>query len=421
MIYIDDVRLTFCEHLDFKNPYVVDAVLGMVIANEFNTDPISLYLIGPPSVGKTELLNALTGYYRVSPLSTLTPNTFISGIKGKGGSLLLSLGAEKKTILVVKDFTSILEMRAEAKAEIISQIREIMDGSYKKSFGTGKTVSWEGKLAFICGVTTVIYKHHSIHSVLGERFLSFRLEAGENTRMAEKAIAMTGKEKAMRKELRVMTAQFLGQFKNLKIESILIPEEIKMKLIHLVSLVAIGRTGISRDRFSRTVDYLPEPEGTPRLIKQMWTLGCGIAVIQHKNEIDEEVYEILKKVGRDTMPSQRDLILKKMWDLNLHGDKWETTKALARFINCPTPSVRIYLEDMLLVDLLKQRIQGEEDDQDNSWKRTETSPYLWQLSGQCVNLIQQSEIYRSQENGSDSDYDEHFDFEEGAYPLYTKS
>jgi hypothetical protein len=48
MIHIDDIRLTYCEWLDLKNPYVVDVVLGAVIANEFQTEPVSLYLIGPP-------------------------------------------------------------------------------------------------------------------------------------------------------------------------------------------------------------------------------------------------------------------------------------------------------------------------------------------------------------------------------------
>lgn len=97
-------------------------------------------------------------------------------------------------------------------------------------------------------------------------------------------------------------------------------------------------------------------------------------------------------------------------------------QGIGRFINCPTPTARIYLEDMHLIDLLNQKIQGEEDEGDTTWKRNETSPYLWQLSEKCLELIKGSEIYgpiNGDEN--DDDYDEHFDFRETESPLYTKS
>jgi hypothetical protein len=344
-IELDDVKLTFCEWLDLKQHELIEVVFGTVVANEFQTDPISLYIIGPPSNGKTEVLRALNGYQKVYPLSTLTPNTLISGMKGKGASLLLNLKDSGKSILVVKDFTTILETKADACAELVTQIREIMDGSYQKSFGTGRTISWEGKLPLICGVTPVIDRYHSIHSVLGERFLNFRFEANEEDRMSEKAISMTGHEKAMRKELQAITSDFLQQFKEPKFENIKVEEEIKHKIFALVSLIAKGRTGVSRDRYNQTIDYLPQSEGTPRLIKQIWTLGCGIAVIQVKKEIDSDIYKILIKVGRGSLPSHRDRILETMYRNKFYSLEWETTKALSNLLNCPTTTVRVYLED----------------------------------------------------------------------------
>ena len=82
-IELDDVKLTFCEWLDLKQHQLIDVIFGTVIANEFQTDPVSLYVIGPPSVGKTEVLRALNSYPKVYPISTLTPNTLISGMKGQ--------------------------------------------------------------------------------------------------------------------------------------------------------------------------------------------------------------------------------------------------------------------------------------------------------------------------------------------------
>ena len=407
-IGLDDVKLTFCEWLDLKQHELIDVVFGTIIANEFQTDPISLYVIGPPSVGKTEVLRALNAYPKVYPISTLTPNTLISGMKGQGRSLLLNLKDSEKNILVVKDFTTILETKADARAELISQIREIMDGSYRKSFGTGRTISWEGKLYLICGVTPVIDRYHSVHSVLGERFLNFRFEANEENKMSEKAISMAGHEKAMRQELQGITSDFLQQFKEPKFESIKVGEEVKQKIFALVSLIAKGRTGVSRDRYHQTIDYLPQTEGTPRLIKQIWTLGCGISVIQGKNEIDDDIYSILKQVGRDSLPSHRDRILETMFLNEFYSGNWETTKALSKLINCPTTTARMYLEDLMMVGILNRKIQGEDIDEDDSWKRRETTPYLWQLSDKCLGLIEKSETYKTGDEVED--YDENFDF-----------
>ncbi len=410
-IELDDVKLTFCEWLDIKTHEVVDVIFGTVIANQFKADPISLYLIGPPSVGKTEILRALNGHPAIYPISTLTPQTFISGMKGKGASLLLVLNADGKTILTVKDFTTILETKADSRAELISQIREIMDGSYKKSFGTGRTVAWEGKLSLICGVTPVIDKYHSVNSVLGERFINFRMQTNETNRMSEKAFMMSGRETAMRQELQEMTGEFLAQFKDASLEKIRLGDGIKERLFALVSLVAKGRTGVSRDRFTRTIDYFPQPEGTPRLLKQLWILGAGIATIQGKDEVDEEVFKVVKKVGRDSLPAHRDRILQAMSTRGLSGGNWETTKGLSRVLNCPSSTTRIYLEDLMMVGLLDRKIQGEDEESDE-WKTRETMPYLWRLSSECVELISQCGMYQAGESRDreDETYDESFDF-----------
>ena len=258
------------------------------------------------------------------------------------------------------------------------------------------------------GVTPVIDRYHSIHFVLGERFLNFRFQANEEDRMSEKAISMTGREKVMRKELQGITGDFLEGFKEPEFKNVSVTDEIKKKIFALVSLIARGRTGVSRDHYSRTIDYLPQPEGTPRLMKQIWTLGCAIAFIRRKNEVDEEIYFILKKVGRDSLPSHRDKILFLMFAKTLFDGKRETTKGLSKLLNCPTPTTRIYSEDMMMVELLNRKIQGEDDEGDDSWKMKETTPYLWQLSDKCVELINKSEAYE----GAivDENYDESFDF-----------
>lgn len=57
----------------------IDVIFGAICANQLDTKPIWLYVIGPPSSGKTEVLRACEGHSLIYPLSTLTSHTLVSG------------------------------------------------------------------------------------------------------------------------------------------------------------------------------------------------------------------------------------------------------------------------------------------------------------------------------------------------------
>ena len=58
--------------------------------------------------------------------------------------------------MVIKEFTTVLSMKHEVRAEELSQLREVYDGKYSKSFGTGKTISWEGHVGLVGACTPVL-------------------------------------------------------------------------------------------------------------------------------------------------------------------------------------------------------------------------------------------------------------------------
>ena len=397
-LLLEDVKLSFCEWLRLEDHRVIDVTLGAVIANSLEGDPVNFYLVAPPSFGKTEILRSLNDSPKVYYLSSLTPQTLISGSKAKDGkyknSLLLNLKEQGKTVLVLKDFTSVLEMRNESRQEILSQFREIADGYYRKPFGTGEEVTWSGKLAIIAGVTPAIERYHAIHQVLGERFLYYRISQNNPMAMAEIAQRFAGKENQMRNELRETVKQFLEQFEGSKIKDVNIRDEINRKLFSLSCFVAEARSGVSRDRYSQMIEYLPEAEGPARLVKQLFTLGCGIAIIQGKSEIDNDVYEILKKVGRDSLPSHRNLILQKMWGMEMFGELWEKTRTLSGYFSYPVSTTKMQLEDLMILKLINRKDMGESSgDEDSNYRKQETRPYYWQLSDKCCQLIKTSEVY----------------------------
>ena len=198
----------------------------------------------------------------------------------------------------------------------------------------------------------------------------------------------------MRHELRETVKQFLDQYEKPGDGNIPISEDLNQKLFSLACFVAEARSGVSRDRYTQAIEYLPEAEGPARLVKQLWTLGAGISIIQGKHELDEDVYSILKKVGKDTLPSHRNLILKKMWEKEIAGDSWENTRILSGFFNYPTMTTKLQLEDLMILNLLDRKFEGSSSDDDSyGYRKSETTPYYWSLSNHCRELIQTSEIY----------------------------
>lgn len=387
---INEIKNTFCEVFYLNDPNVIDVTMGCVVANSTEEgDSVNLHLIGPPSTAKTELLGSLRDHPKIYHLATLTPQTLISGFKQRKfnpqKSLLLKLQGLGKTAIVIKDFTTVLELRSEARQEILSQIREISDGFYKKAFGTGEEVSWTGKLAFLTGVTQLIDVHHSVKQILGERFLYYRISVSDPESVAEMAMKNAGREKEIRTRIREKVNLFLDQFKNPKMEEITINGDINSKIINLSCFVATARTGVSRDRMTQNINYKPEPEGPGRLAKQIITLGRGVTIIHGKNGIDEEVYKILKKVGKDCLPSNRNLVLEKMWDLGIRGGVWEKTKDISECFHYPVTTTKLQLEDLMVLGLVERRL-------DNIGGGA-TAPYLWTLSDRCCELIRLSEVY----------------------------
>ena len=185
---IDEVLQVFERWLLLEDLTPVYAALGTVAANALPGDPVWLGLVAPPSSAKTEILNATTRLPGVVPAATLTLASLLSGTpakqqaRGAKGGLLRQIG--EQGLLVLKDFGSILSMRPDAKNELLAALREIYDGSWTRHLGTdgGKSLSWQGKVGMLFGVTGVIDQHHGVIGAMGDRFLLCRLApAAERT------------------------------------------------------------------------------------------------------------------------------------------------------------------------------------------------------------------------------------------------
>lgn len=167
---IEAVRHAFTSYLFVPDTTIVDVTMAAYVANHMPGDPVWLDVIGAPSRGKTEIVTSLADMPDVHMISTLTPQTFASGVRrDRNASLLYRLEDQGKRIVVLKDLTTVLTMNRAARDMVFGALREIYDGRFSKEFGTGESIQWEGKLGLIAGVTPVIDRHHVALAQLGDR------------------------------------------------------------------------------------------------------------------------------------------------------------------------------------------------------------------------------------------------------------
>lgn len=335
-----------------KDKGIVKVVAATVIANKLKGDPVWLFLIAASGGTKTELIRGLNKIEGIYPISDLTPQTFLSGEKGqKKASLLLRLPATG-TILTYKDFTTVLTMHRDKRHAILSQLREIYDGYYRKEFGTGETKTWEGKMGFIAGVTSVIDHHQSIFQVLGERFIQYRPEQPDAIALAKKAMANSGGETTMREEIQNAFADFLAGIE-IPEEAALISEEFKDRIAYLATFCVRARSGIIRDGYSsREIELIPDTELPTRLAKQLITLASAFSLIG--NATPEEDYKLIYKIGMDTLPQKRRRALTTLIEAN---EELETAD-VAMGIGYPTNTTRRILEDLHGLGLITRKHEG---------------------------------------------------------------
>ena len=301
---LKDVLDAFNELLLLPDHGAVHVALAGIVANYAEGDPVWPLLVGPSGSGKTEVVTSITRAPSVWALSSLTPQTLLSGFERKGepASLLLQIG--KFGVLAFKDLTTVLTMHREARGQIIGQLREVADGKTEKSFGNGLRLEWEGKIGFLAGVTPIIDEQHSFVSVMGERFILYRMPEVARSDIARRSLARRGHEPELRQRIKAAVGEFLTEF--VGCGRLDLPESFTEPLIVLSDIVTRARSGVARDGYSRDLLYMPEPEAPTRLAKQLAQLGAAALAIG----LDEaETWRLIRKVGWDSVPAVRCAVI----------------------------------------------------------------------------------------------------------------
>lgn len=345
---LEDLKATFKRWLYLEEDEIIDIILGVIKANEFKGDPVWLFLVSPPGSTKTELLRSLNTPLTYS-ISTLTEHSLISGIGLRDGmpdpSLIPKL--DGKT-LIIKDFTTVLSMRRESRQVILGDLRDAYDGEVCKVFGLGEK-RYKSHFGLIAGVVPVIENYTAIIQSLGNRFLMFRHNIENVDATTKKALRNQSKENEMRKQLQNVVERFLLSH---PIYDIHLGEEIENFLINLAYFVAVMRTQVSRDGYSKEITFIPSAEIPTRLVKQFKGLLLGLLVVRSKYQATDSELDILRRIANDTIPSKRAAIVKVLYN---EEDRFLTTQEIGDETGLPTSTCKIELDDMRLLGLIQRQ------------------------------------------------------------------
>ena len=333
-----DMKAALSEVYGLSDPYNLEVNLSTIATVQMPGDPLWFFQVGPPSGMKTEMLRWFGDEDRVYTLSSLTSHSLITGLE-KGRDLLPELDGR---VLIIKDFSTILEMRRESREEIFAQLRDSFDGYAENFYGTVGRKSFHSHFHLVAAVTGAIERYYSAQSWLGQRFLMARVPEVDGF---ERALETSGGEESIRDRFRDLVRRFMNSIDLdgwRKVDASRVKE-----LRPAIELVAKARTHVPRDS-SSTIRGYPEPEMTPRLAKQLRKLCIGRAMIHGRKEVTDEDLAFARRVVLDTIPSQRRRAMMTLLDGPLSLDD------LTQAIRLPRSTTHRLKEDLEMLGLVRR-------------------------------------------------------------------
>jgi hypothetical protein len=339
-----------------ENLLIIEVLVAIALSVKFDGDPIWLMIIGGSSSGKSELIGTLSKIKWNTEISTMTENTFLSGMKASSGqetSLLLKIG--RRGLLTFKDYTTILSMRAEKKDLIVSQMREIFDGHLTKQTGNGGSLRWpisgKGKINCILAVTPSIYTKEGESAGMGRRALYFVMPAQDEREMCRRQRANANTIDDKREMLQVKFKEYCDYMDKVKPNELpMIDDAFAEELLDLSIFVTQARTPVERD-YQGKLKLVHEKEKATRMYGQIEVLARTLQWI-NGGELKPQHKKLLFKMALDGIPIQR----RKAIDIMARYTRVKTSSAAA-FVNMPSDWMLYQIEEinwLMVVDRIKR-------------------------------------------------------------------
>ena len=328
------------------------AVLAVAATINVDGEMLWVFLVGPPSCGKTTLIESFGGTNEsFEYVSKLTSEALISGSRTEDGSDASNLPSFNNKGVFIKDFTVCLSMPRDVQHKLYGLMRDIYDGTVKIMFGNGLVKEYHGiNFNLVAGVTDAIHSHNDAE--LGERFLRIDY-LGHNYKedaILDKALDNVGKRKDNKGKLTNATLGFMKHIFKKYADApppVLTPKT-KYLIKSYAKLVARVRTKPKSDRNEGLI-YKPRPEIATRLALQLTKELIGITRILGQDEVTTEALSILKKVTLDSCYGFVFDVLN-----HIYKNPKIRKQDLAIDLNLPPSRINRIITDLKSVKLIRQ-------------------------------------------------------------------
>ena len=351
MTALEQFKLVCHKYLIINDDEYLDVVFGVIMANRLDSKPVWLYLVGPPSCGKTEILQALSGD-EISQISTISAKALISfwekDSKGrkKENSLLPQINGK---VMIIKDFTAMIRDRQETLLAVTGRLRDAYDGSSCRAVGTG-IKSFHSKFGIIAAVTNIIDKHRGMLAELGERFLTYRCPEVSEEESTQRCwiVSATSSTSGQEEEIRKASSRILAK----PLHKVILSDSFRNKVIEIAQYVAVARCEVMRDPYSKEAE-IPTPEIATRLTRQLCDLAIGISVVREERYVSRSTQKLIHKTALDSLTLKR---LRLLGVLYKAFPNFLTTEQVTTQMRYAKPTVERWLGDLHLLDLVTKDV-----------------------------------------------------------------
>jgi len=335
----------------------IDIIMATALSNQLPGTPIWLIVVGASGDTKSSLAVPLGKHPAVIVLDNITPNTLASGKED-----VEDLGSElhdKSKIIIYPDLAALSSKRAEDKAEIWSQNRNLYDGFIYKRTGSGVNKKYDNcHVTMIACSTPSIKDEFIIHAQLGTRELLYDTDANPNDNIEKMKAAWKNEEqeKQMQEEISIILCNFLLTH---KVQEIEIPPEIETFLQKEANKLTVLRASGTPDRIYREPISPVYPEVPTRLIKQFKRVWMCLKSLDPLYS-DEKAKEIISHIVISSGHKTRQLIL----DLLMNAKKleeyaWKKIPEIQMEIKTSRVAVKEQCETLWNIGVFEKKIEIE--------------------------------------------------------------
>jgi hypothetical protein len=368
------------------------------LSNYLDAAPLWIMIVGSPSGGKTEMVDAL-GHVADYQIKDLTEASLLSwssrkrafvDATGTGGTardnyptgILIRVG--ERGFVTFSDYSTVLAFSDHGRREgLFSALRTIYDGEYSRDQGTRlQPLVWAGRLTFLAACTQVIDHYTAHNSVLGDRWLYVRLpEMDQKTEleMQRKAMLAYGDpdDGEWDKAVRYVADEAIKDALPRLLDTA-VPESVMDEISRVAYVSCLGRAGVKRDR-GEIVGY-PIIERMPRMTKQLMTLAKCLLALEAG---EDRTVALCKRVALDSMPEQRRRVLEVLVNNRLGDNFLLNTASVSRLASLNRTATRKTLEDLQAIGLVESD-QADDPEEHNGQRG---AARFWLLASETAEMV----------------------------------